>query len=686
MKRVHGVTLLAVVVLTGTAFANPEALWSLFPQRARITTTGGGLCRLEVPPEVIGRCRADLADVRILGADGREVPYIVDSPELAGTYTKVHYGAPPEVINAERSSEALDDRVTAYRELYELALPRLPADVPAWDLVFSVSRAEFVSRIDVVAIRPGGEQSAIITGGSVFRLPSAGAEKLRLTIPTRDAMRLVITIESQDQGYLQPRFSVESSRLLPVHSASKVELEIAEQRSILNTTEIVIDRPRGLVPRRLAITTTTDTFHRRITVWDEGPGADPEPLAVSLVLRVAAVAPVEVLEIPLRTPRGDRLRLVIENQDSPPLEDVAFEALMPRPVLVFSLPKGPPSATLYFGGGRARRPRYDLAALDPQRLLPASGETAQQVLAMLDPARARKATLGQIEPNPDYDPSPALAFAMHPGAPIDARLWSHRRTLEIEPSTEGLSRLGLLPADLATLQQDLADLRIVDGKGRQWAYLRQGKAHSVAVPIVIAKYRQDKKTSHYELEAPDGAVILDRIDIEAEAPYFDRDFVLHGRLEDDSTHDLARGRLVRRAGDPRPTTITLKPMRVVGLEIEIEDGDDAPLAFRRIEGRTTVPDIYLAATTGTYDLLLGYPNAEPPVYELERVRSTILAVPASRAVIGGLEPNPSFSSARRLSGAGATQKLLLWGVLGLAVIILVVLTLRAARQEGGKEA
>ncbi len=53
MKRVHGVTLLAVVVLTGTAFANPEALWSLFPQRARITTTGGGLCRLEVPPEVI---------------------------------------------------------------------------------------------------------------------------------------------------------------------------------------------------------------------------------------------------------------------------------------------------------------------------------------------------------------------------------------------------------------------------------------------------------------------------------------------------------------------------------------------------------------------------------------------------------------------------------------------------------
>jgi hypothetical protein len=71
------------------------------------------------------------------------------------------------------------------------------------------------------------------------------------------------------------------------------------------------------------------------------------------------------------------------------------------------------------------------------------------------------------------------------------------------------------------------------------------------------------------------------------------------------------------------------------------------------------------------------------VYELERVRSTVLAVPASDVVTGELEPNPAFSSARRLSGAGAVRKLLLWGVLGVAVIVLVVVTLRAARQESG---
>ena len=673
---------LTAVLLAGSAWAKPEALGAIFPLRAEISTTGAGLCRLEIPADVIARCRADLADVRIIAHDGSEIPYIVDSPAPADVSMQVRYSAAPEVIAVERSREALGDRVTAYRESFVLGLPVLPADVPAWDLVLSVSRAEFVGRLDVIAVSPRGERTPVITTGSVFRLPSAGAEKLRFTIPIRNVSRLEIAIESQDQGYLQPRFSVESSRLLPESGASKVDLEIREMRTLGNATEAVIDRPRGLVPRRLAISTSTGTFHRRVTVWDEGPGADPEPLAVSAVVRVGTVAPVEVLEIPLRPPRGDRLRLVIENQDSPALENVSFTALMPRPALVFSLPQGAWSAALYFGGGRAHRPHYDLAALEPQLRLPAGGEAALQALALLDPALAQEASLGRVEPNPDYDPSPALAFAIHPGAPIDARLYSHRRRLEVAPSAEGLSRLRLEPADLAALRDDLADLRIIDDEGRQWAYLWQAGARPVFFPLEIAGHRRDSRTSRYELEVPQGALVLDRIDVEADAPYFDRDFTLRGRLEDGSTRELARGRLVRRAGDPRPTTIILRPWRVVRLELEIEDGDDAPLALGRVVAFSSTSDVYLAAAAGEYDLLLGYPDAEQPVYELERIRSTILAVPASEVVIGELESNPVFSPARRLSSAGVAQKLLLWVVLGLAVIVLVVLTLRAARQEG----
>ena len=682
MKNFHGLALLIAVVFVEPVFAETEALKTLFPERARITATGSGLSRLELPAEVLAACRADLANVRILSTDGREIPYIVDSPEPSGATVTVHYGGPPEIITAERSRRALDERVTVYRESFVLELPALPADVPAWDLVLAVPRADFVSRLDVTAIGRNGERTPIISGGSVFRLRSAGAEKLRFTISDLDTTRIEVVLESEDTGFLEPRFAVESSRFLQETGTSAVGLSTLEIRELVNATEIVIDRPRGLVPRRLVITTSTDTFHRRITVWDEGPGADPEALGSSAVLRIAAVAPIEVLEIPIRAPRGDRLRLVIDNQDSPPLSDVRFAALMPRPVLVFSIPEGPPEATLYFGGARARRPRYDLAALDPQGRLPVGGEGAQRALAVLDPALAQTATMGVSERNPDYDAAPALAFAMRPGAAIDTRLYSHRRRLKVEPSTEGLSSLRLEPTDLAVLRENLADLRIIDDEGRQWAYLRQHRARTVLSPLTIVNHRRDNRISRYEIEIPEGSLALDRIEIETNAPFFDRAFTLRGRLEDGGETHLASGRLVRRAGDPRPSTITIEPMRVVLLELEIEDGDDAPLDILRVVARSSVPDVYTAAVAGDYDLLLGYPDAAAPVYELERIRSTILAVPAGAITSGDLESNPDFSSASRLSHSGGAQQFLLWGVLGLAVIVLVIVTLRAARQEG----
>jgi hypothetical protein len=680
MKKKCGLTVLIAIALVGPAFAESEALSTLFPLRATVSAPAPGLNRLELSPDVVSACRADLADLRIIAGDGREIPYIVDSPEPAGTSIVVQHRAELEILNATRSQQQLDDRVTSYRETFELLLPTPPADIQGWDLVLSIGEREFVGRLDVIAVDREGTMTSVI-GGSVFRLPDAHAEKLRFALSAPGAVRLEVILENQNTGFLEPRFAAESGRVLPLSASAELPLDIREIRTLTNATEVVINRPRGLVPRRLAITTTTDTFRRRVTVWDEGPGADQEALGSGTVVRVAAIAPVAVLEVPIRAPRGDRLRLVIESQDSPPLDDLGVAALMPRPALVFSLREGSRDAKLYFGGGRARRPRYDIAALDPQGRLPIAGEGARHSLTVLDPAQAHTATLGVTERNPDYDAAPALAFAMHPGAPIDTRLFSHRRRIEIVPSNEGLSRIGLEPTDLAVLREDLADLRLVDDRGRQWAYLPQYRARDMFSILTIAGHQREDRVSRYEIEIPEGALATDRMEIQTDAPFFDRDFTLRGRLEDGSERQLARGRLIRRAGDPRPSSLNTEQIRVIELELEIQDGDDAPLDISRIEARSSVPDVYVAAEAGTYYLLLGYPGAAAPVYELERIRSTILAVPAGEAVLSELKPNPDFSSASRISRSGGAQKLLLWGVLALAVIVLVIVTLRAARQE-----
>ena len=153
-------------------------------------------------------------------------------------------------------------------------------------------------------------------------------------------------------------------------------------------------------------------------------------------------------------------------------------------------------------------------------------------------------------------------------------------------------------------------------------------------------------------------------------------------LEEDREQVLASGRLVRRAGDPRPVTISVPDTRVTGFRLEVVDGDDAPLTIGKVEVRIVVPDLYIAAESGEFDLLLGYPDDQAPVYELERVRPTILAVATAEIGALPLEANPDFAASSRLAGSDTTQKIILWSALGLAVTVLLFLTLRAAGREG----
>jgi hypothetical protein len=202
------------------------------------------------------------------------------------------------------------------------------------------------------------------------------------------------------------------------------------------------------------------------------------------------------------------------------------------------------------------------------------------------------------------------------------------------------------------------------------------------IPVEIDEHEVDDRVSIYTIEFEEGPLALHRLDLEVGAPYFDRDFVLTGEFPDGREHLLNRGRLVRRAGDPRPVTIAVPSTRVTGLRLEITDGDDSPLGFGKVEMHTMVPDLYMAAEAGDYHLLLGHPDDRAPVYELERVRSAILAVPAAEIGALELEANPGFSASSRIYGSALSQKIILWIALGLAVVVLVALTLRAARQEG----
>jgi hypothetical protein len=673
-----------VLVLGAQASAtDPVTLRSLFSKEADVLTDGPGLVRLDLPPGVIADCLPSLADVRLFDPSGNEVPFLLDTPRIDSVFATERVETRP--LEVRREEVPREGAPSLRRETFELDGPETAARGGTWRLVLDVARPEFVVRARASwhgrASGASGEST-----GSIFRILSPRpVEKLGLSLDAGPIARVIVTLEHEQPSWLSPSFRFESSQTIDRKNSSSIPLSLVTTRSRGGTTVVELARPRGVVPAVLRLSSSTAVFDRKVTVHDEGPNRDPAPLGGANLYRVFPATGVEDLDLSLRPARGDRLRIVIDDGDSPPLADLAFTAEFGQPSLVASL-SGPggevPSAVLRFGGGRAKAPRYDLAGFVPDPGREVYGKRAEALIRLYDPAAIREARLGPTRPNLAFDSSPSLAFAMRPGASIDARQFQKRRPLQIRPSPEGLSRLTLNAEDLAALRADLADLRIVDIGSLQWPYLIERGEGTAEIPMSVATSSKNRATT-YRLSNAVSPLSLDRLVIDADAPYFDREFTLSGVEDDDREVVLSRGRFARGAGDPMPVTIEFGPSRVTRLTLRIEDGDDAPLALSPIRARGPVPDIFVAAPAGSYMLLMGAAGAAAPSYELAHVRDVVLAVAAGAVETQPIEKNTAYKLSSRLTQGKGREQVLLWSVLIGAVIVLLVLTLRLARSAPG---
>jgi len=666
-----------VVMLFMSPAVDSRDLRALFPYLAEVETGPPGLQRVALSPELLKQCRADLSDLRIIDASGREIPFILSSPPPEGTSLKLRHRITPKILSVDRRRSAQDRQNSGNVEDFMLEIPGLPEKIDGWELVLDISRPEFVARVDIAVVEPDGSRKMLLSGDSVFRLPSSGISRTAISLGSLKEGRLNVVLQGQNQGYLSPSFRLAASRTLRSGAGEGVGLEILSREETSRGTEVLLKRPRGIIPRKLAFECATPTFKRKISVWDEGAGAGEKVLSEEQILRIQAIVPVESLEIPLSPARGEFLRVIIENQDSPPLEDLRVHALLRRPVLIFSTTAEQASFNLYFGGGRAGAPFYDIAGL--KKSIRKETPATDTLLAILDPGQSHVANLGEISKNPSWDDTPALAFAAHPGAELDGRGFRYRRRLEIRPSKEGLARIPLETDDLSRLRPDLGDLRIVDSEGFQWAYLRQDHNRVVEIPLKIPDASTHKGVSRYSFDIPGLPLYPMRLRLESPAPFFDRDLICYGLRDGGHEVRLWEGRIRRRAGDPRPIFLEIDNRGYEKLRIDISDGDDAPLHFSSLRATVRAPDLYLPARAGSYELLLGNPDAGLPSYEIGRIRSMILALPAAQAELAPLEENPSYSAAHRFANSGSRQKILLWAILILAVLLLAGLTLRSAR-------
>ncbi len=410
---------LALFLAPLPGIASTPALESLFPNQADLFVDEEGLARLVLPPEVLASCRADLSDLRVFSASGEEVPFLVDSgipPEVA---LEARQSFRPDILAVEQETVEREGAPNLNRERYELSLPPEESETGAWDLSVISRRRRFVRRIDVAIVAADGTAKGLVVDGSVFRLSDPLREKTRLTLPAFAGERLEVRLEGEEGFNLEPEFRFQSAREIPGRERASVALQVLEIRALDRRTEVELGRPRGLVPDLLVLETATGSFARAVEVWDEGPGSGADSLGKDILFRVEAPTAVEGLELQIRPARGDRLRVVIDDGDSPPLDAIRILAAVRRPALIFSLEagtEGAPAGRLLFGGGRAYRPRYDLAALAPDLARGAQGDAARLAGELYDPDSLAEVRLGALAPNVEFDAAPALEFAMRPGA------------------------------------------------------------------------------------------------------------------------------------------------------------------------------------------------------------------------------------------------------------------------------
>ena len=660
-------------VALGTLAAQPNPA-ELFPQQAEVFVDSAGLSRLELPNEVLTRVAADLSDLRLFDAQGQEVPYATEAglPELGEPGFDASYAL--EVISTDRSTAVPERGQIRYREVYVLELNQAVPLEGRWQLHFDHASQDFVRRVDVDAIEPGGNRVALLRGASFFWLQSGLVSRRSFDLPALPSRTIEVTIEGDGGSFITPQMRLVNSRVRQV-VAREAPLTILRQSQDGPWTELEVERPRGLTVMALRFATSTPTFVRNVEIIDRVTGSPDRRLDHErTIFRIPAEPPVVDLDILVRPAMSDRLIVRILNQDSPPLADLTMTALAAKPALLFTLlpgERGAASGTLRFGGGRAAPPRYDLAAIEA---------VLQATAGRVEPGEAR---LGEVSANAGYSAGPLLDFASRPGATIDGRAYSHLRPIQLTPSAEGLSRVELSVEDAAHCRPDFADIRLVDGSSAQWPYLLDHNARQVWLPLALTVNEDADEGTEYRLELPAQPATVDRLRLDFENQFFDRPYQLYVTVEGGPERVVAAGRLSRAETSREPLEIPFQPSRAAALRLVVSDGNDRPLAAPKAEGRFPLPDLYTVAPAGDYRLLLGFPDDRPPVYELSRAASTVLAARAGAATVGGVVENPLFSVSSRLQTGPGSQMALFWFALLAAVGVLAVMTLKTVRGEAG---
>jgi hypothetical protein len=652
--------------------------------RFRVAPSGPGPQRLDLPPEFLSAsAHGDLADLRLLDAAGREVPYLViTQPEKPPRWAAAVRIRPIPTTKTESGAE-LD--LAAVREVSGLAL--------------TFPRSGFVKKVRVEGSADRQRWVTLLAEDTLYDLPVDPAACGSTACPGR-LSRGELRFEAASLRFLRVVLDDRRSPRLPLPGAAKallaggrggapasgptVPLAIAPRDGEPGVSRFALRLPGPHLPTRaVLLEVDAPRLARRAHVLEarlSGGRLVPVELGSAPLVRVErGGVTVSGLRIPVGAPEETELELVVEDGDNPHLALRSAQAeLAPLPWIFFESPDGA-ALEARLGDPERRAPRYDLEALRPELPRARPGIAHAQAAFAAAPVPAPTA--------------PAVGDAGGAGAPLDTGVFRHRRAVSAAPV--GLAAVRLDAAVLAG-SSDLSDVRVRTPDGRQLPYLLEQRDEPLAMPLAVplataAGASPDLPRalvraglSAHALALPQPAFPGARLVLETSARVFTREVDVY--LDPDPHRPGHRGPVHLASAswahaDPSrpapPLTVTLPALRADRLLVTLDDGDNAPLPLTA--ARMLLPSYRLRFFhPGTaLELLYGADAVAAPRYDLALLAPRLRAASAREVTLGAAP-----ADALAADGGTGAGRMVFWAVLGAAVLGLLALVARLVGRGG----
>lgn len=371
--------------------------------------------------------------------------------------------------------------------------------------------------------------------------------------------------------------------------------------------------------------------------------------------------------IPIASPGGRELELIVDDGSNPPLPQVvAVARFAPQPWIYFEATDSEP-ITARYGVDTLRPANYDLEAVRPYVGRAPVAFAHWTSTSAVTPATTR------IESGP---PLPAF------GAALDRKSFRVARPLPV--SKRGLAVLQL-DAGVLSVSRNLADVRLLDRENRQIPYIVEHRDEPLTVQLKVPPREQaGSGESRYALRLPYATLPSGtRLVLTTTARIFERSVRLvraadeqRGRDEVELAGAEWRNTSQEIAAVPLTFDVPLSGTRSV--DLVINEGDNAPMPVS--SAKLLLPSYALRFNHPGGPLTLVYGNDEvsSPRYDIALIAPQLLNEPARTISI--VTSQPAGHDRVRV------QARYFWIVIAIAAIVLLALLARlltAALKEPG---